>query len=635
VTLYVTQQPDLTATSGGPITVALGNTINMTGTIYNQGTGSTGAGFNNEWQITQSDQATVVDNRNSYVGTLGPGASSPTSVQSSYTFPSVGTYYYRVCADNNYSAGGGWAGSITESNENNNCSGWSAITVQSADLTVTSVQNATAALGQPITVTATIYNQGNAATTAGFNDLFVTNLNAQGTAWNTLQSTSEGVLAAGASQQVQLTFPASTFTSPGSYIWDACANRNTGWGTSVTDSNYNNDCGAGATITITAPDLTAAAGSAVSTTPGQSYTFTGTVSNVGTGSTSGGFWNLLQICSTAGPCNTYNDAGQESWVGTLASGAYSGVSITDTAPSTAGSYYYRICANNNTGWANTVIESNYRNDCSGWQTLTVSYPAIGGSCSVSPSSGYTSGTYTWTAYPSGGNGSYTYQWGGNVSGTSQTESQTYSAGSYSGQVTITSAGSSNIIYCSPGGSANPLVVTQPAAPSCSASPTNPLVNQTVTYTATPGAGDNGSYTWTPSLPSACTSTSGATETCTFSTIGPYSMSVASTNGSPTTYCSNETVGCSGTPTPSISASAARVNQGSAVTLTFSGSNVNYSCSLTANGVAVSKQSYTPNSCTVSQHTYSTSVSEQTKYCYVCDGTPACTIVNVIPNFNEF
>lgn len=97
-------------------------------------------------------------------------------------------------------------------------------------------------------------------------------------------------------------------------------------------------------------------------------------------------------------------------------------------------------------------------------TITVSNPAITGSCSASPSSITIGGSTTWTANASGGNGTYTYSWNGtdSLSGSSRTVNKTYtSAGTKTATVTVTSGGSSQNINCS-----NSVSVSNPP-PQCS------------------------------------------------------------------------------------------------------------------------------------------------------------------------
>jgi hypothetical protein len=117
---------NLTATTGSAASINAGQTAAMNGTITNSGLGATGSSFNNLFQITKADQATVVDNVVVIGGPLAAnGGTQALSGTTSYTFATAGTYYYRLCADLNAS----WVGTISESNEGDNCGTWSAVTV--------------------------------------------------------------------------------------------------------------------------------------------------------------------------------------------------------------------------------------------------------------------------------------------------------------------------------------------------------------------------------------------------------------------------------------------------------------------------------------------------------------------------
>jgi hypothetical protein len=428
-----------------------------------------------------------------------------------------------------------------------------------AHLTVTADPNVSGTLGQPITVTSTIHNSGTGPTTAGFPDLFVTNLNAQATAWNTLGNTWQGVLANGASIQESYTFPANTFTAPGSYLWDACANRTTSWATVVPDSDYQTNCGPGGTITVNppAPPIPAAPTNPQTTcsADGKSVSFSWTASANATN------YYPRMYAPSAAQCNSfgwqvYTDGATcypnpDTWTATNVA----------NFPITPGqNYAWYVAAGNSSGvnWDATTGNSSF---------TCVGQPAIGGTCSASPASGYAGQNVTWSAYATGGSGVYTYQWGGNVSGTSQTESQTYpSAGTYTGQVTVSSGGSNATIMCTPLSG----VVIQ----SC-----NP------TFTASPSTVDQGqSSTLTWSVPSSCSSS------CTgsgFSTGG-------ATSGTATVYPSapsssyalmcvsqpNKNVTIPVTvPSLSITANPTMASVGGATTLTWSASDVD-SCSVT-------------------------------------------------------
>lgn len=71
------------------------------------------------------------------------------------------------------------------------------------------------------------------------------------------------------------------------------------------------------------------------------------------------------------------------------------------------------------------------------------------SCSGNPSNSYPDETITWTAAVEGGSGSYTYDWLGDVSGTSQVVSTSYSSvGTYNAQVEVTSGFQTQTATCS-------------------------------------------------------------------------------------------------------------------------------------------------------------------------------------------
>jgi hypothetical protein len=119
--------PDLISSLTTPVSMLVNNPVTLQATITNQGTATTGAGFSNFFQVASSSNGagTVTDLPSVALGTLAPGASS--TVSRSYTFPSTGIRSVRVCADKTASSS---TGSISESNENNNCSSaWTNVTV--------------------------------------------------------------------------------------------------------------------------------------------------------------------------------------------------------------------------------------------------------------------------------------------------------------------------------------------------------------------------------------------------------------------------------------------------------------------------------------------------------------------------
>lgn len=130
-----TPYPDLTAGSISPTSATAGNATTLSATISNIGNLSTGSSFNNFLQVATAANGggTITDLAAVNMSTLASGASAATS--KAYTFPSGGTYSTRACADKS-SAGNG--GTITESNEGNNCGVWTNITV-TANPTITNV----------------------------------------------------------------------------------------------------------------------------------------------------------------------------------------------------------------------------------------------------------------------------------------------------------------------------------------------------------------------------------------------------------------------------------------------------------------------------------------------------------------
>jgi len=117
-----------------------------------------------------------------------------------------------------------------------------------------------------------------------------------------------------------------------------------------------------------------------------------------------------------------------------------------------------------------------------------------GSCSVTPASLNIGGTATWSATASGASGGYSYSWSGTdgLSGTSASVSKSYAtSGTKTGSVTITSGSQSITRNCS--------TYVQPQVDedlvgSCSVSPSNPQIGDSVNWSAT-ASGGNGSFTY--------------------------------------------------------------------------------------------------------------------------------------------
>ena len=117
--------PDLTAGSPSFSTAIVNTPVTFSSLVSNTGSAATGASFNNFFQVATdiNDPAKITDLSSTQMSALASGGTNTAS--QTHTFTSVGTYYVRACADKSDRNSGG---SIAESNENNNCSGWGTVT---------------------------------------------------------------------------------------------------------------------------------------------------------------------------------------------------------------------------------------------------------------------------------------------------------------------------------------------------------------------------------------------------------------------------------------------------------------------------------------------------------------------------
>ncbi len=119
--------PDLTAGGVSPWTATTNSPVTLSSTISNIGSVTSGTGFTVLFQYAlNSSGSGATDLGTTNTTTLLNGASRPVSY--TYTPGGAGTYYLRACADK--SSGGDATGVINENtNEGNNCSGWSSIVI--------------------------------------------------------------------------------------------------------------------------------------------------------------------------------------------------------------------------------------------------------------------------------------------------------------------------------------------------------------------------------------------------------------------------------------------------------------------------------------------------------------------------
>lgn len=186
------------------------------------------------------------------------------------------------------------------------------------------------------------------------------------------------------------------------------------------------------------------------------------------------------------------------------------------------------------------------------------------------------------------------------------------------------------------------VTVAPPAPtgalSCTVSNQNPTPGSTITYTVTPSSGATGPYTWNDTQGGSYGT--GATASRLIPSTGTYNMFVSGQNvAQQPASCPVVTGGC-GTPSGSVTATPDRVRANDTttpITVTWSASGVNTSCTLSGPGVPGGSQTIAANSCNVgNQTTRISSISVQSVYTLTCGGTVVGkAIVNLIPAFQEF
>ena len=338
-----------------------GEAFTLSATVRNDGDGAAAATTlryyrSTDATITSSDTELGTD----AVGGLSAGATSSESI--SLTAPSTAdTYYYGACVD-----------AVTgESNTANNCSASVQVTVAepqpqtSPDLTVgsPSLNHGSPLTGGSFTLSATVTNAGDGAATATTlryyrsADATITTSDAQ------VDTDAVGALAANATsdESVDLTAP----LTAGMYYYGACVDAVTG------ESRTTNNCSSSVQVDVTelpapgAPDLVVlgpAASDNVET--GGSFRLLVTVHNQG--DVQSAATTVRYYRSTDGTITTSDTSeGTDEVAGLVPSGGY-GATISLTAPSSAGTYYYGACVDAVTG------ESNTTNNCSRAVSVEVS-----------------------------------------------------------------------------------------------------------------------------------------------------------------------------------------------------------------------------------------------------------------------
>ena len=359
VTVSAATAPDLvvgspTASDNSPVA---GASFTLRATVRNRGSGASGSTTLRYYRSTNA----TISTSDTEVGTdqvNGLSASGSSAESISLTAPSSGTYYYGACV----------AAVTGESDTGNNCSSSVTVTVSpvptAPDLAVDAptVTNSNPTAGASFTLRATVRNRGDGA--SGSTTLrYYRSTDASISSSDTEVGTDAvgGLSASGTSaESISLTAP-----SAGTYYYGACVDAVTG------ESATGNNCSSSVTVTVspvptTAPDLVVGSPTVSDNSPvaGASFTLRATVRNRGDGAS--GSTTLRYYRSTDASISTSDtEVGTDAVSGLSASGT-SAESISLTAPSTAGTYYYGACVDAVTG------ESATGNNCSSSVTVTIS-----------------------------------------------------------------------------------------------------------------------------------------------------------------------------------------------------------------------------------------------------------------------
>jgi hypothetical protein len=354
------EQADLSANGISPSSAVIGTSVPFQGTITNTGTKTTNSTFFVRYFIdNNTDHTTVPYAVAGSESVLLPGGSFTTS--GNFTFPAKpasGTWYVQLCADMNSSR----VGIIVESNEENNCTEWTPITVTASS---------------PILATSTPFIQ--VTPTTGATPLTVS---ISGVVANTANSCAEAtyvVFFGDATAGHNFTVPAGNcsyeFGTIHTYA-ETAPNINTVslWkrdsaGTASTEIVRASKDVVLTKPTASQPDLTAGAVAPTSAVVNTAVPLSSVITNSGTTSTGGSFLNRFFIDNNADHSGSipYVTVGSES---TVASGGTFTTKGTYTFP-TAGTWYVRLCSDSDASLKGIIIEKDETNNCGEWTAIVV------------------------------------------------------------------------------------------------------------------------------------------------------------------------------------------------------------------------------------------------------------------------
>ena len=377
-------KPNITVGTINPISAVKGQNTEFSVVISNEGNTSTGTGtFNNTFWLDNNNDAsrsTTIGSIGVLAGPIDAGKSQTKNI--TYAFPSAGTYYARLCVDNNNL----FVGTVAESDESNcgggtEAEGWQKITVTDAptiDLTAGAITPISTVKGQSTRFSTFISNVGNTSTGTYFYNIFQVDTD---TNHNTVSGSfpvSAGPIAGGGQQEVPYMY---TIGYAGTYYARFCADNNALLVGTISESNSlgtgeTNNCGPWTTITVgnTATiDLTASAVDQTTAVTDVAQTYTATISNNGSASTGTAFSYFFQkSLSDEFLDESIVDLQSEITNSALAAGA-NDTALSPSISFPEGKSYLRVCAdktdrNDTTG---VISELDETNNCGSWTEIAV------------------------------------------------------------------------------------------------------------------------------------------------------------------------------------------------------------------------------------------------------------------------
>ena len=331
--------------------VAPGETFDLSVTVRNQGNVESNNTTLRYYRSTDSTISTTDSElETDSVSSLDP---NETGDEDDFfdTPETEGTYYYGACVD-----------SVTdETDTSNNCSAGVKVTVIGIDLVVESpsVDDSNLEAGESFTLSVTVRNQGgegerSRSTTLRYYRSTDSSISSSDTEVGTDSVTS---LSANDTSDESITLTAPATSGTYTYYYGACVDSETD------ESVTNNNCSSDVAVTVTgesqgSPDLVVQSPSVSdgSLGTGDSFTLSATVRNGGddiSPTTTLRYYRSSDSTITSGDTQVGTDS-----VGGLAESGTEAESISLTAPSSSGTYYYGACVDSVSG------ESDTTNNCS-------------------------------------------------------------------------------------------------------------------------------------------------------------------------------------------------------------------------------------------------------------------------------